>query len=131
VPSPPQLQVHRQQDPKTRTMPACLVVPHPELLAWFNERAQPPMRARQLRRWIVAGRAESFEQMTDLPKTLRESLAAEFVPLGTRVDRHLTSSDGTHKLLLRMADDHLIECVLLQEADRRTASISTQVVCSI
>jgi 23S rRNA (adenine2503-C2)-methyltransferase len=102
-----------------------------ELLAWLQLHGQPPMRARQLRRWVVAGRAQSFGQMTDLPRALRESLAAEFVPLGTTIDRHLRSCDGTHKLLLRLHDGQVIECVLLQEADRRTVCISTQVGCGM
>jgi 23S rRNA (adenine2503-C2)-methyltransferase len=102
-----------------------------ELLAWLRERGQPPLRARQLHRWVVAGRAESFEQMTDLPLGLRGDLARDFVPLGTRIARHLESADGTHKLLLRLHDGQLIECVLIQENDRRTACISTQVGCGM
>jgi 23S rRNA (adenine2503-C2)-methyltransferase len=102
-----------------------------ELLAWLRTRAQPPMRARQIGRWLVAGRAGSFEEMTDLPKALRQALAADFVPLGTQVARHLAARDGTHKLLLRLGDGHLIECVLLREDGRRTACISTQVGCGM
>jgi 23S rRNA (adenine2503-C2)-methyltransferase len=102
-----------------------------DLRQWLHAHGQPPMRARQLRRWLVAGRAEAFEQMTDLPAALRQALAAEFVPLGTRIDRHLEARDGTHKLLLRLPDEHLIECVLIQERDRRTACISTQVGCGM
>jgi 23S rRNA (adenine2503-C2)-methyltransferase len=102
-----------------------------EILSWLKDRGQPPLRARQLRRWLLAGGAETFDQMTDLPKLLREDLAASFVPLSTRVVRHLTASDGTHKLLLKLRDDRLIECVLIQEADRRTACISTQVGCGM
>src|SRR5262245_42758480 len=102
-----------------------------ELLPWLAGRGQPPMRARQVRRWLVAGRAESFEQMTDLPAGLRRALAEEFVPLGTRVERHLVAADGTHKLLLRLADNQLVECVLIPEHDRRTACISTQVGCGM
>jgi 23S rRNA (adenine2503-C2)-methyltransferase len=102
-----------------------------ELLAWLEERGQPPMRARQLERWIVAGRATDFERMTDLPQRLREELNASFVPLGSTIERHLTSTDGTNKLLLRLADGNLVECVLLQEADRRTVCVSTQVGCGM
>src|SRR5689334_10297681 len=102
-----------------------------ELLAWLGQRGQPPLRARQLRRWVVAGRAESFDQMTDLPLALRREMAAAFVPLGTQAARHLVSADGTHKLLLRLHDGQLIECVLIQENDRRTACISTQVGCGM
>jgi 23S rRNA (adenine2503-C2)-methyltransferase len=102
-----------------------------ELLSWLAAQGQPPMRARQIRSWLIARRATSFEQMTDLPLTLRQALANEFQPLATNVDRHLKSIDGTHKLLLRLHDGQVIECVLLQEADRRTVCISTQVGCGM
>jgi 23S rRNA (adenine2503-C2)-methyltransferase len=108
-----------------------LEVSRDELLAWLQARGQPPLRAKQLRRWVVAGRATSFDQMTDLPRPLREQLAAEFAPLGTAVDRRLSSNDGTQKLLLRLRDDQVVECVLLPELDRRTVCISTQVGCGM
>jgi 23S rRNA (adenine2503-C2)-methyltransferase len=110
---------------------ALLEVPNEEMLAWLGARGQAPLRARQMRRWLLAGRATSFEQMSDLPKQLREELAANFRPLGSDIARHLISSDGTHKLLLRLHDYQVIECVLLQEADRRTVCISTQVGCGM
>ena len=102
-----------------------------ELRAWLAERGQPTMRAKQIRRWILEGRAESFADMSDLPKDLRAELAISFAPLGTRVEKHLTAADGTHKLLLRLHDDRMIECVLIQEPPRRTACISTQVGCGM
>src|SRR5207244_1336004 len=102
-----------------------------ELVNWLDARDEPPMRVRQLRRWVLAGRAESFDEMTDLPRRLREELAADFVPLGTRIERHLEASDGTHKLLLRLHDEQLIECVLIQDAGRHTACVSTQVGCGM
>jgi 23S rRNA (adenine2503-C2)-methyltransferase len=69
--------------------------------------------------------------MTDLPRALRQQLDEAFVPLSTRVDRALVSSDGTEKLLLRLDDGQLVECVLLKEADRRTVCVSTQVGCGM
>jgi 23S rRNA (adenine2503-C2)-methyltransferase len=111
--------------------PGLLELSSEELLAWLRARGQPPLRARQLRRWVLQGRATSFGAMTDLPRSLREELAAAFAPLGTRVDRHLTSRDGTHKLLLRLRDGNVVECVLLREADRRTVCVSTQVGCGM
>src|SRR5262249_25119914 len=110
---------------------ALVDVPHTELLAWLESCRQPRMRARQIRRWILADRAESFEQMTDLPQDLRQALAAAFVPLVTRIECHQQAKDGTHKLLLRLQDEQLVECVLIQEGDRRTACISTQVGCGM
>jgi 23S rRNA (adenine2503-C2)-methyltransferase len=111
--------------------PAVLNLAPEQLLAWLREHGQPPMRARQIRRWLLTGRAELFDQMTDLPLALRQELAAELTPLGANVIRHLRASDGTHKLLLRLGDGQLVECVLLQEADRRTVCVSTQVGCGM
>jgi len=113
------------------TLPGILDVPPEELRAWLAERGQPPMRANQIRRQILANRAESFESMSDLPKQLRPELAAAFTLFSTRVERHLVASDDTHKLVLRLHDDRLIECVLIQDDGRATACISTQVGCGM
>ena len=102
-----------------------------ELAAWLKARGQPAMRARQVRRWLFEGRAEAFEQMTDLPRELRQALAAEFVLLATSVAFHAEAADGTHKLVLRLADGQTVECVLIQEGGRHTACISTQVGCGM
>jgi 23S rRNA (adenine2503-C2)-methyltransferase len=117
--------------PAAPTRRALLELTPDDLLAWLHQQGQPAMRGKQLRRWVVAGRATSFDQMTDLPRSLRERLAEEFIPLGTAIERHLISCDGTHKLLLRLHDGQVIECVLLQEADRRTVCVSTQVGCGM
>ena len=111
--------------------PAILEQSPESLRAWLAERGQPPLRVKQIRRWILAARAESFEAMSDLPRGLREELANNFSVFGTRVERHLAAEDGTHKLVLRLHDDRLIECVLIQDAGRATACISTQVGCGM
>jgi 23S rRNA (adenine2503-C2)-methyltransferase len=108
-----------------------LDVPAEEMLAWLQARGQAPLRARQIQRWLLHGRATCFEEMSDLPRRLREELSASFRPLGSDIVRHLISRDGTHKLLLRLGDEQLIECVLLQEANRRTVCLSTQVGCGM
>ncbi|HWY87966.1 MAG TPA: 23S rRNA (adenine(2503)-C(2))-methyltransferase RlmN [Gemmataceae bacterium] len=108
-----------------------LDVANQELVAWLQERGEKSLRARQLRRWVLLAGAETFDAMTDLPKRLRQELARTFVPLRTEVVRHLEAGDGTHKLLLRLCDQRLVECVLIQEENRRTACISTQVGCGM
>jgi 23S rRNA (adenine2503-C2)-methyltransferase len=112
-------------------MRAILDLSHDELLSWLKAQGQVSLRARQIRRGLIAGRAESFEQLTDLPLDLRQALARDYAPLGSRIAQHLEASDGTHKLLLRLHDEQLIECVLLQEDGRCTACISTQVGCGM
>jgi 23S rRNA (adenine2503-C2)-methyltransferase len=108
-----------------------LDVPPADLLAWLDARGQPAMRARQVRRWLLSCQAESFDSMSDLPLEVRRAMAEEFMLFGTSVARHAEASDGTHKLLLRLADDRYVECVLIQEEGRRTACISTQVGCGM
>jgi 23S rRNA (adenine2503-C2)-methyltransferase len=110
---------------------AFLDTPEDELRAWLAQRGQPVMRLRQVRRWLFAGRATSFAEMTDLPQRLRDELAADYSPLASTVARRQTASDGTEKLLLRLADGQVVECVLLKEADRRTVCVSTQVGCGM
>jgi 23S rRNA (adenine2503-C2)-methyltransferase len=126
-----ELPMNYQPDAPPRELRGLLDVPRAELLAWLKDRGQPPMRARQLERWVIAARATDFERMTDLPRGLRADLAEEFSPLATQIDRHLVSCDGTNKLLLRLSDGNVVECVLLKEADRRTVCVSTQVGCGM
>ena len=112
-------------------LPGILDLPLDRFRAWLGERGQPPMRVNQIRRQILANRAESFEAMSDLPKNLRSELAQSFAPLSTRIERHLAAADGTHKLVLRLTDGRTIECVLIQDDGRATACISTQVGCGM
>jgi 23S rRNA (adenine2503-C2)-methyltransferase len=113
------------------SLPAVLDVSPDDFRAWLAERGQAPLRLGQIRRWLLVGRAASFDTMTDLPLALRAELAQSFRPFSTTVERTLISIDGTHKLLLRAADGHRFETVLLQEANRRTVCISTQVGCGM
>jgi 23S rRNA (adenine2503-C2)-methyltransferase len=112
-------------------LPGLLDTPADDFRAWLADHKQPPMRAAQIRRQVFANRAESFDAMTDLPKELRAELAASFALFTTRVEKHLTASDDTHKLVLRLADDRMIECVLIQDEGRATACVSTQVGCGM
>jgi 23S rRNA (adenine2503-C2)-methyltransferase len=115
----------------TNALPSVLAEPPDALKSWLSDRGEPAMRLKQIRRWVFAGRAESFDQMTDLPKGLRSVLPGEFSVFSTAVDTHQAAADGTHKLLLRMADGNRIECVLIQDAGRATACVSTQVGCGM
>lgn len=102
-----------------------------ELTDWVVAHGWPKFRAGQLQKWLFQRRATSFEQMTDLPKGLREQLAAEFQLFAAEVESHQVASDRTEKLLLKWADGETIECVLMREPDRVTVCISTQVGCAM
>src|SRR5580692_6525799 len=77
----------------TGILPGILDEPADKLRAWLDARRQPPMRVQQIRRQILANRATSFEEMSDLPKDLRAELAKHFSLFSTRVERHLIASD--------------------------------------
>ena len=65
---------------------------------------QRPYRAAQIRKWVFEKRAGSWEQMTDLPRGLREQLASEFDIWSAEIAVHRKDDDGTEKLLLTLAD---------------------------
>jgi 23S rRNA (adenine2503-C2)-methyltransferase len=98
---------------------------------WMIQRGQPGYRANVVLDWIMRRRAESFEEMSDLPRPLRGELDANWVVFGTQIVAHRIAPDGTHKLLLRCRDQRQIECVLLSDASRRTVCLSTQVGCGM
>ncbi|MBM3969951.1 MAG: 23S rRNA (adenine(2503)-C(2))-methyltransferase RlmN [Planctomycetes bacterium] len=112
-------------------LPRILDLTPSELTDWVVTRGWPKFRAGQLQKWLFVRRATSFEQMTDLPKPMREQLAAEFRLFSAEVESHQVASDRTEKLLLKLADGETIECVLMREPDRVTVCISTQVGCAM
>ena len=112
-------------------LPGLLETSDDALLAWLQARGEKPLRARQLRHWLLVRGAETFDEMSDLPRSLRTKLNEAFVPLSSRVARHQRAADDTHKLLLELRDGKQVECVLIQEGGRRTACISTQVGCGM
>ena len=66
-----------------------------KLRNWMLEHDQRPYRAAQIRKWIYEKRAGSWEQMTDLPRGLREQLASEFDIWSAEIAIHRKDDDGT------------------------------------
>jgi 23S rRNA (adenine2503-C2)-methyltransferase len=102
-----------------------------QLQGWLAERGLPAYRAGQIRRWLFEKRVQSFEEMSDLPKSLRDQLANDFSIWSSTIATHKVAADGTEKLLLELTDRQRIECVLIREHERRTICISTQVGCAM
>lgn len=101
------------------------------LRRWLTEEGQPRYRAEQIADWIYAKHAESFDQMTNLSKSLRAWLNERATLYQSCVARESVSTDGTSKLLLRWPDDATVETVWIPEAERNTACISSQVGCPV
>lgn len=105
----------------------------PQLEAFFVEQlGEKKFRAAQIMKWMHHRCADSFEQMTDLSKVLREKLnaCAEIRP--PRVVLEDISSDGTRKWVLEVGNGSHVEAVLIPVGDnRRTLCVSSQVGCSL
>jgi len=108
-----------------------LSVPDSELLDWLTTHGQKKFRQKQIRQWLIERRVTSFDEMTDLPATLREQLNREFRFSSFEQVGHQIATDKTEKLLLKLADGELVECVLMRDPGRRTVCISTQVGCAM
>jgi 23S rRNA (adenine2503-C2)-methyltransferase len=102
-----------------------------ELEAAFEQRGLQRFHARQLFRWIYRHGATGFEEMTDLPRSLRAALAADFALLTPQILNRERSSDGTEKFLLGLSDGRRIESVFIPDTPAMTFCISTQVGCAM
>ena len=102
-----------------------------ELSNWVRQQGQPAFRVRQIIKWIFENRAQSFEEMTDLPQSLRTALAEQYSLFSVRIEKHDQAQDGTEKLLVQLPDGGLVECVLLRDGDRRSICVSSQVGCAM
>ena len=100
-----------------------------ELSQVFKDLGQPAFRAKQVYTWLHKG-VRSYEEMTNLPKTLRDTLAAEY-PIRTPevVRRQESQKDGTIKFLWELADGNCVETVLMRYHYGNTVCISTEVGC--
>jgi 23S rRNA (adenine2503-C2)-methyltransferase len=92
---------------------------------------EPAFRSRQVLRHLWRHPVASFDQMSDLPRVLREVLAARFELPRLALDARQTSSDGTEKLLFRLADGQTIESVAIPDRNRLTLCISSQAGCAL
>jgi len=88
-------------------------------------------RARQIFRWIYRHGVTDLEAMSDLPRELRTTLAADFTLTTPDIVTRERSTDGTEKFLLRLADGRQIESVFIPDTPATTFCISTQVGCAM
>ena len=95
----------------------------------FRTMGEPAFRGKQVFTWLRRG-VTSYDQMTNLPKALREKLAQAYpftVPQVAR--KQVSARDGTIKYLWRLGDGNCIETVLMRYHHGNTVCISSQVGC--
>lgn len=100
-----------------------------ELSQYMISVGQPAYRGKQIFRWLSQG-VTDFEQMSDLPKSLRETLARPAQIGGPEIVRKQVSKrDGTVKYLFGLADGNCVETVVMQYEHGNSACLSTQAGC--
>ncbi len=101
----------------------------PELQQTLKELGQPAFRAKQVFTWLHRG-VTGYNEMTDLPKALREALSGAFPICAPEVVRKQESArDGTIKYLWKLSDCNCVETVLMRYHYGNTVCISTEVGC--
>lgn len=88
-------------------------------------------RLKQIFEWLYRKDVRSIHEMTNLSKKIRTELSSEYNITNTKVENIYKSKDGTHKLLIRLEDNDLIETVGMPYSDRFSCCISSQIGCPI
>ena len=100
-----------------------------EITAYLKELGQPGFRGKQVFSWLHRG-VTSFDEMTNLPAALRQTLREQCILTVPRRERKQVSRlDGTTKYLWELSDGNCIETVLMQYHHGNTVCISSQVGC--
>ncbi len=102
-----------------------------ELREAFAAEGRPGFRAAQVAHWLFARRERDFAAMANLPRGLRDSLAADWDTRALERVAVYAAADGTRKLVLGTRDGARIEAVLIPEGRRQTLCVSSQIGCSL
>ena len=100
-----------------------------DLLEIFDD--LPAYRIKQIFQWLWTKNITSFDEFTNLPKSLREALDNQFYLPELTIKNSQKAKDGTVKVAFGLSDNQLIEGVLIPDGKRVTACISSQVGCNV
>ncbi|WP_321973114.1 23S rRNA (adenine(2503)-C(2))-methyltransferase RlmN [Paratractidigestivibacter sp.] len=102
-----------------------------ELIKLMEELGQPAFRVKQVEDWIWNKNASSFDDMTNLPKSLRTELAGKLTLGGVEEVARQVSEDGSRKYLLRLPDGATVECVGMPSGKKLAVCVSSQAGCAM
>ncbi|MCM1049619.1 MAG: 23S rRNA (adenine(2503)-C(2))-methyltransferase RlmN [Clostridiales bacterium] len=101
-----------------------------ELKAEMEQLNEKPYRAKQLYEWLHVKLAEDYEEMTNIPKSLRDKCRENFTLTTLKtVQVQESQKDGTKKFLFELPDGNLVESVLMRYKYGNSVCISSQVGC--
>jgi 23S rRNA (adenine2503-C2)-methyltransferase len=102
-----------------------------QLQNWVKENNLPSYRAQQIYDWLWLKNASSFDEMSDIPKSLRQKLSEYFEIKQIQTQTIQISKDKTIKCAIKLFDGNVVESVLIPTSTRATACVSSQVGCSL
>ncbi len=102
-----------------------------QMEAFFASIGEKPFRAGQVMKWIHQQGVDDFNAMTNLAKSLREKLLAVAEVRAPEVTYKHFSADGTRKWVIKVAENAMVEMVLIPDGDRKTLCVSSQVGCAL
>lgn len=102
-----------------------------ERLSWLKSLGQPQFRVKQIEEWVYGRSVVDYEEMTNLPKHLREQLSSSGLPVIAAKVTAEVRSRGATKLLVELHDGNSIEAVLMEYHHGMTLCVSSQVGCKM
>ncbi len=103
----------------------------PQMEEFFLAMGEKKFRAQQVLKWIHHHQADSFEQMTDVGKALRQKLSEVAEIRGPDVAHESISRDGTRKWVFELSGGGSVETVFIPDGRRGTLCVSSQVGCAV
>lgn len=103
----------------------------PEISELLKQKGEATFRAKQIYEWLWQKTAHTFDDMSNLSKSLRDWLNETFVINAVTISDQQVSSDRTIKCAMKLHDGNVVESVLIPTKTRMTACISSQVGCSL
>ena len=101
-----------------------------QVKAVMEELGEKAFRAKQIYEWMHMKLVDSFDEMTNLSKALRDKLSENFELTSLHVvDKRESAKDGTCKFLFELSDNRVIESVLMKYKHGNSVCISSQVGC--
>lgn len=97
-----------------------------------KDMGQPSFRAKQIFTWLHKFGVDSFDEMSNLPKAMREKLAEDYYISSCKIEKKLVSKkDGTVKYLFSLCDGEYVESVIMKYKYGYTICVSSQVGCKM
>lgn len=107
-------------------------LPLDSILNIVKDMGQPSFRAKQIFTWLHKFGVDSFDEMSNLPKALREKLAEDYYVSSCKIEKKLVSKkDGTVKYLFSLCDGEYVESVIMKYKYGYTICVSSQVGCKM